>query len=111
MAKPEPPTAGNLCEAVRVTAEPCAECPWKGRCPGLRSGRLRDLREETRRKDGVFICHKTMLAHGGSRKVFGAGDGPAVCSGWMEVGDHPAELQIAERLGFIAEVNERGERL
>lgn len=98
---------------VRMTAEPCDACPWKGRLPGgLRAGRLKELREQTLRKQGVFVCHKAMVEHR-STATFGEGDGAAVCSGWAESlpGDWPSELQIADRLGFIVRTDAHGRRL
>ena len=92
-----------MAELVRVTAEPCSQCPWKGRCQ-LGPGRLRELREDTQAKDGVFICHKSMGDEHDDRIVFGSGGNAAVCSGWLELGDEPAELQIAFRLGYVDRV-------
>lgn len=88
---------------VRVTAEPCSECPWKGGCR-LGAGRLRELREETKQKGGVFICHQSMGEDYDDKIVCGPGGNAAVCSGWLDLGDEPAELQIAFRLGYVERV-------
>jgi hypothetical protein len=69
----------------------------------LAPGRLKDLRAEVVRKDGVFLCHRTLDK---DTAVVGPGSA-AVCSGWMALGDHPAELQIALRL----DSGERGPQL
>jgi hypothetical protein len=88
-----------------MTSEPCAQCPWRGGCR-LAPGRLRELRATCAHR-GVFICHKSQR-HPRDREVFGEGlDGAAVCSGWAASFQHewPAELQIADRLGFVARVD------
>ena len=96
---------------VRVCDEPCDQCPWKGRLAGgLRPGRLKQIRDDLREHEGVFICHKTQHTEGWGRGIMDTDvadereQGPAVCSGWLEVGDVPAPLQIAERLGYVREI-------
>lgn len=69
----------------------------------MRRGRLRELREAVKKKEGIFVCHNSQR-HEREIAVFGEGtDGPAVCSGWARAlpGDWPAEFQVADRLGYV----------
>lgn len=86
-----------MTDGVRQVREPCNQCPWVGRFEGLRSGRLKDLREGVQEKDGVFICHKTMED---DKKVAGEGSA-AVCAGWAKIGDWPLELRLAHTMEMI----------
>lgn len=97
--------------ALTITDGPCGGCPFKGRFPHLRTGRLRDIIEETTTGDGCyFSCHRTVgydmteeeeNEYPGADAVFGPA---AVCSGWLEavetLGRVPQVVQVAQRLGL-----------
>lgn len=88
---------------IRVCAEPCSQCPFKGRLD-LRSGRLRDIMSDTHERDAYFACHKTLSESGSADALTGPA---AICAGWLEAcGDwRPTLLQVAERLGVMNDEN------
>lgn len=77
---------------VHVCARECETCIFRpGNLMYLEPGRLRGMVDQAKRNDSAIICHKTL-----------DGDN-AVCRGFYD--RFPTlPLQLAERLGFVAEV-------
>lgn len=58
---------------------------------GLKSGRVRQMIDESRDHESGIVCHSTL---------YGQADGEAVCRGFFD--RYPTmPLQIADRLGYI----------
>jgi hypothetical protein len=74
---------------VHVCAEMCATCVFRpGNLMHLRSGRLREMVEESLDNDSAIVCHKTL-----------EGDN-AACRGFFD--RYPTTpLQVADRLGLM----------
>ena len=78
----------------RLCAQECSTCIFKPQSPvtrGLRSGRLRQLIEDTRRGGSYIVCHSTFSAE------------PAACRGFVD--RYSTNLvRIIGRLGGWAEI-------
>lgn len=69
----------------------------------LRPGRLKDIMDDTKKKQAYFTCHKTV---GEGRKSSDAVLGPAsVCAGWLEAAEKAAQVpsivHVAQRMGLV----------
>ena len=82
-------------DRVHVLARKCDTCIFRpGNLMRLSRGTVKEMVRRAMRDDTAIICHETLDA-----------DQHAVCRGFYD--KHPTQsLQIAERLGFIAEVEQ-----
>lgn len=77
-------------EGVRVMAEKCPTCIFRpGNLMHLQPGRVREMVDEAKGKEGGIVCHATL----DDKKH-------AVCRGFFDKHATPL-LQVAERLGMI----------
>lgn len=79
---------------VHLCAEKCSTCIFRGgNLMHLNEGRRDGMVRDSIESGGAIICHQTL-----------DGDN-AVCRGFFDVHKHEVQaLQLAERLGFIQEV-------
>ena len=91
------PNVGDpvLCK-TRLLAEQCATCIFRpGNPMHLGPGRLRELVDETRRRESYIVCHETLPA------VAPVGVEPAICRGFADRYS-TNDLRMIERLwGFV----------
>lgn len=88
--------ADSATGAIRLCAEMCATCIFRpGNPMHLEPGRVADMVEETRRREGHIVCHDTL---GTSQ--------PAICRGYADGPDKGVSLalRLARALGTLKEV-------
>jgi hypothetical protein len=80
----------------RLLTEQCSTCIFRpGNPMHLSPGRLKDMVDGAKRKEGFIVCHATL------RGVAPKGTKPAICRGFFDRYSTQA-LQVLERLfGFI----------
>ena len=82
-------------DRVHVLARKCDTCIFHpGNRMQLSRGRVKELTDSALRDDTVIVCHETLYT-----------GGQAICRGFYDrYGEQVAVLQIAQRMGVIAEV-------
>jgi hypothetical protein len=94
-------------KTVDVKAEKCSTCIFRSGNPMyLKPGRVKQMVEQCG-PDGFVICHQTLTHDApdpdgtGTRLMI---EGEAICRGYLDAGNEPQLVQVAERLGLLREV-------
>jgi hypothetical protein len=95
-------------KTVDVKAEKCSTCIFRpGNPMYLQPGRVKQMVEQCG-PDGFVICHQTLAYNApepddetGTRPMV---KGEAICRGYLDAGNEPQLVQVAERLGLLRKV-------
>lgn len=88
----------------KVKREMCPTCIFRpGNLMSLRAGRVRDMVEEARAADSFIVCHDT-IDYDTREEGDVPGRDEAMCRGYLDAGNYPQMLRIADRLNMVQEV-------